>query len=271
MGTNTYFPNAWKNTIREIITTGIRVAPRGRPTMEILQHTISIDMTRPVLNIDARKLSYKFMAAEAFWILLGSDLVVDIAGYNSRIADFSDDGKKFFGAYGPKIVSQMDYVVGKLVKDRDTRQAGLTLWRENPPETKDVPCTIAMFFNIREHKLNAHVFMRSSDVWLGLPYDVFNFSMVAHKVCAMVNMHTQSSDGSQITVPGTLFLTAASSHLYEDNYADAVDCLQEITRPQNQTPETMYLNSLSLDISLMDLRDTKFGDALRWWEERLGN
>ena len=199
--------DVWKSTITGILLWGEGVSPRGKPTKELAQHTITVDMRHPVLTIKDRRLNYRFMAAEAFWILSGDDTVDGIALWNSRIAEFSDDGERFFGAYGPKIVSQLDYVINKLISDRDSRQAGLTIWRECPPPTKDVPCTIAAFANIRGGKVNIHVFMRSSDAWLGMPYDVFNFSMFGHLICAHLN-----NRGMEVE-PGALYLTAASTEL----------------------------------------------------------
>ena len=172
----------------------------------------------------------------------------------------SDDGETFFGAYGPKIVAQLDYVVAKLLEDQDTRQAGLTIWRENPPATKDVPCTVAAFFNIRNGQLNAHVFMRSSDVWLGVPYDVFNFSMLAHLVCAHLNKR-----GLRVA-PGHLFLTAASSHLYAINWDDAKLCVMGDVLEQHETPHILFEDPGEMMDWLRDLRETRPGDDLRWWE-----
>lgn len=257
------FSRTWLDAINDILTNGDLVAPRGKMTREIPQRTMVVDMRRPVLRVPDRSLSYRFMAAEAFWILSGDDRVETIAPYNSRIKDFSDDGERFFGAYGPKIQAQLPYIIEKLNADKDSRQAGLTIWRECPPQTKDVPCTVAIFFAIRNNKVNAHVFMRSSDVWLGVPYDVFNFSMLAHLVCGLLNEHRPLADAVS---PGKLFLTAASSHLYEVNWADAKLCLASEVLAQPETDILLWYNTHHLMMTLAALRDSKVGDELRWWE-----
>lgn len=253
--------SAWLDAVRDILANGYGVSPRGKLTKEIPQRTMTVDMRRPVLCVPDRSLSYRFMAAEAYWILSGDDRVETIAPYNSRISDFSDDGERFFGAYGPKIIAQLAYVIEKLGSDNDTRQAGLTIWRECPPDTKDVPCTVAIFFSIRDRKLNAHVFMRSSDVWLGIPYDVFNFSMLSHLICCHLN-----EDYPNTYAPGTLYLTAASSHLYEINWADAKDCISSPILDQLNTPEILFNNATVLMDHLKDLREVRSGHELRWWE-----
>lgn len=253
---------AWVKALHETLEYGIIVSPRGRVTKEVPHRTLTIDMRRPVLTIKERNLSYQFMAAEAYWILTGDDKVAGIAPYNKRIAEFSDDGTSFFGAYGPKILGQLNYVVSKLVEDPMSRQAGLTIWRENPPPTKDVPCTVAIFFSIRNKKLNCHTFMRSSDLWLGIPYDVFNFSMLGHLVCALVNYRS-----SLKIEPGLLHITAASSHLYQENWKAASEIFQS-GLPQPATPKFLYDGSGSVVEYLDELRRSKPGSSLRWWEYR---
>lgn len=213
----------WLSTLSQLIDYGHRVSPRRMETLEVLHNRIIMNMSMPVVTNQKRKLSYRFMAAEALWILTGEDRVSTIEKYNPAITQFSDDGEKFFGAYGPKIVSQVDYVVNKLVEDRDTRQAVLTIWRENPPVSKDIPCTVAMCFGIRDQWLHCHVFMRSSDAWLGLPYDVFNFSMVAAWIACCYNRRVPEMDSVRL---GNLYLTMASSHLYMRNLELARECLE---------------------------------------------
>jgi len=257
------FSRTWLNALNDILSNGDLVAPRGKITREILQRTMIVDMCRPVLRVPNRNLSYKFMAAEAFWILSGDDRVATIAPYNSRIKNYSDDGKRFYGAYGPKIQDQLSYIIDKLRSDENSRQAGLTIWRECPPQTKDVPCTVAIFFIIRNNKLNAHVFMRSSDIWLGIPYDVFNFSMLSHLVCCLVNEHRKFDNTVK---PGCLFLTAASSHLYQINWPDAKLCLTSDVHQQPETNTLLWTDATYLMQTLMALRKSKVGDTIRWWE-----
>ena len=256
---------AWRLQLSRLLTSGEAINPRGVWTRELPQQTIMVDMRRPVIVDNIRKLNYRFMAAEAFWILSGDDRTATIVPYNKAIAQFSDDGETFFGAYGPRIHEQLDYVVEKLLADPTTRQAGLTTWRPSPPATKDVPCTVAMFFSIRRDELQAHVFMRSSDIWLGVPYDVFNFSMLAHLICARLN---ERKPVEKHTAPGILYLTAASSHLYETNVEGARSVLAAASSVARTaaTPGVLFTDRERLLTTLHELRDSAPGHPLRWWE-----
>lgn len=195
--------------------------PRGQKTFEVLGTQVKVDMNWPVLTVIGRELGYKFMAAEAWWILSGRDDVESIKPYSKEIANFSDDGRVFFGAYGPMIKSQMDHCINSLTQDPATRQAVLTIWRPNPPKSKDIPCTIMMQFMIRHNRLHCLTTMRSSDIWLGLPYDVFNFSMVSTYLLLELRKSVMFKD----LALGTLVVTMGSSHIYDRNCYGALQCM----------------------------------------------
>lgn len=214
---------AWREALYRVFHDGSEVAPRGMKIREVLNATTSVDMQCPVVTDALRKLNYRFMIAESAWILGGRNEVEYLARYNPRMRDFSDDGVVLAGAYGVPFTYQLDWVVRKLVEDRDTRQATLTLWNRAPKASKDIPCTVALDFKIRDNKLVTQVFMRSSDVWLGLPYDIFAFTAMSYRV--LERLH---DFGVPETEPGTLAITAASSHLYETHWEAAVPILNDM-------------------------------------------
>lgn len=211
--TDRYATASWVRDLRWVADYGTESSPRGQKTREILSFQSMVDMTRPVVVSGARKLGYKFMAAEAAWIMSGDDRVETIAPYSREISKFSDDGVKFFGAYGPKLLDQVDRVVGVLIEDPDSRQAVVNIWRENPPKTKDVPCTVSVQWLIRSGKLYCVDFMRSSDLWLGHPYDVFNFSMVSLGILSSLRFAGMRDLGL-----GHLTMVAGSKHLYDRDF-----------------------------------------------------
>lgn len=222
---------AWVLDLDTVMNDGDPVSPRGRNTLEVVGYkALTVDMTRPVIVVPERKLGYKFLAAEAAWILSGDDKVATIAPYSKDISKFSDDGHKFAGAYGPKVVDQLEYVVDCLVKDPDSRQAVLNIWRENPGPSKDIPCTLSLQFLYREDIVHCVASMRSSDLWLGHVYDVFNFSMIA----AYVAIKLRTCTGRVVGL-GDLHLTAGSKHVYEENFDAARLVLK--TTDQNGTDD----------------------------------
>jgi thymidylate synthase len=212
----------WQGLMQSILDNGKTVNPRGKETKELLGHKTIVPMSHPVITITERKLGYKFMAAEAAWILSGDNRVATIRPYAKAISNFSDDGVYFFGAYGPPIRDQISHVINSLIEDQDTRQAVLTIWRQNPRKSKDIPCTISCQFMIREGKLHCFMNMRSSDVWLGVPYDWFNFSAISAFVA--LNLRQRG----MIVELGQLHFYAASQHMYAENFEAAKRCMDSV-------------------------------------------
>lgn len=221
---------AWVRLLEDIVTNGIEEFPRGKRTLEIVGKTTKFDMSTPIVTVKNRKLGYKFLAAEAWWITSGFNRVDQIAPYSKMISSFSDDGLTFRGAYGPKILDQLPWVAEQLANDPSTRQAVLSIWRERPGPTRDYPCTLGAQWLIRRVDgvpyLHCQVTMRSSDAWLGVPYDWFNFSILSAFLIAY--LRTAYSDKFTETIHlGTLTFTAGSQHLYEEHIEAAKNCVFE--------------------------------------------
>lgn len=203
----------WRQLLQRILESSSRPVCRGYQTREVVASTTSINMVQPVLTVAARKIGYRFMCAEAAWVLSGDNHVSTLAPFSKMVKDFSDDGLFFHGAYGPKVVDQLPYILQCLKGDTSSRQAVLNIWREKPGPSKDIPCTLSIQFLIRDGFLDLVDTMRSSDAWLGVPYDWFTFSMVAAYVCVCLR-----ESGLSGIKPGTLTMVAGSQHLYEHGF-----------------------------------------------------
>lgn len=221
----------WVHLLRNVYTQGEEIKPRGKPCKEVRGFQTTIDMRFPVVSIAERKMGYKFMTAEAAWILSGDNRLDNIKKYSPFIWEFSDDGHFYNGAYGPMIVDQLTYVVDMLEQDPDTRQAILTIWRPNPRPSRDIPCTVSLQWFIRDGKLHCHDTMRSSDCWLGWVYDVFNMSMLSGMILLLLRDRAKRRHDmvfEQLEL-GDLVLTAGSAHIYEKNYEEVESILKGAT------------------------------------------
>jgi thymidylate synthase len=116
----------------------------------------------------------------------------------------------------PPFVDQLDGVVLTLRSRPDSRQAVVSLWNDGdlPHAVKgdkgDLPCTLSLQFLVRWNRLHLVATMRSNDVWLGLPYDVFAFTALQRVVAARLDLR-----------PGLYRHQVASMHLYERDEAKA--------------------------------------------------
>lgn len=129
----------------------------------------------------------------------------------------------FHGAYGTRVAAhdQLRSVVARLHSEPHTRQAVVTLWDPEvdvQPLHLDYPCTVALGFSVTGRRLNARVTMRSNDAWLGLPYDMFQFTQLQLTLCHILALS-----------PGTYTHTAWSLHLYEENVAASYEVVDRAT------------------------------------------
>ena len=127
------------------------------------------------------------------------------------------------------VVDQLTYICDMLEEDHDTRQSLLTIWRPNPRASRDIPCTISLQWVLRDNKLHCIDTMRSSDAWLGWPYDMFNISMLSGMILLMLRDREYrgtsddpigDNDWTWCDVElGDIIMTAGSSHIYASNEA----------------------------------------------------
>jgi thymidylate synthase len=209
-GASPPFHQVWLEALEATLCDGKDVAPRGMPVRERVGVTIRFDALAPLLIQPQRALNYRFAVAEFLWIAAGLEEVAPLARYNKKMLAYSDDGVKLAGAYGPRLASQIDYVVGTLRRDPHSRQAVATIWTPRPWPSKDVPCTVAAQFLARGGRLHGLWTMRSNDLWLGLPYDAFSFARYTACVAGELGLGV-----------GDVVITAGSSHLYLEHWAAA--------------------------------------------------
>lgn len=223
------FNEAWINLLDECLVYGDEVSPRGPQTKEIINSSVSFLTESSILTVPERKLSYDFMFAEAWWILEGRNDVETLTKFAPSYGKFSDDGSTLSGAYGPRIIDQFSYALRVLCHDPNSRQAVINIWRDRPGPSKDIACTLSIQFLIRDKRLHTIVNMRSNDLWLGMPYDVFTIAMIASTMVLEFN----SRNAMKIEL-GKTYHNAASRHIYIKDSDKALSVVRSMLFDQNQ-------------------------------------
>ena len=159
-----------------------------------------------------RNMSLKYMLGEISWYMSGSNKVADIAKYAKMWSSLTDDGETVNSAYGYRIFhkfgfDQLQYCIEKLKKNPYDRQAVIHIKEASDAPTKDTPCTCLIQFTCQNGSLNAHTYMRSNDIWLGLPYDMAFFTVLLQIV----------SDKTGIPA-GQYYHTVGDLHVYEKHW-----------------------------------------------------
>ena len=185
--------------------------------------TVINDPTRCVMKSQLRKLPMRYAIGELLWYLSGNNKLSEIQKYTKNWDRMSDDGITVNSNYGYCIKSkygfdQWEYIKSMLSKNPESRQAVIHIKTADNTESKDVNCTVCLQFIIRDNKLYMTTYMRSNDIWLGFPYDVFQFTAMQ----VLLSMELGVELGTYTHIAGSL-------HLYQRNYQE----LSEVNNEQN--------------------------------------
>lgn len=236
----TSFEENYKTILFSILSKGRKRHVRGFNTTELSPFIWTTE--NPLQNIISnpiRKLNRAFSIAEWLWMMSGREDVEMVSYYNKNISKFSDNGKTFAGAYGPRITRQLDHVINSINSDINSRQAVISIWTENPKKSSDTPCTLTFQFLVNNGNLDMIVNMRSNDAWLGLPYDVYNFTMIQNYLAFKLKFGI-----------GRYSHLVASEHLYEEHYDKAMELSNKPTYEYEiKWTETIKHDELNLLLS----------------------
>lgn len=207
------------------------VAPRPVTShYENPHHRVLFDETR-----DANPF---FHLMEGLWILAGRDDVKWLARFNSRMAEFSDDGHSFHAPYGKRLrnwkytgvgnnayIDQLGEAVRLLRKDPTDRRVVLSIWDPSIDlgiKSKDIPCNDIIKLEIRDGRLNMIVFNRSNDIiWGCYGANVVQFSMIQEYLAGRIGCEM-----------GFLEQVSTNWHAYEERWKPY--------RDSNPFPESPY-------------------------------
>lgn len=177
--------------------------------------TVIEDPTRCIMNNSIRKMPFRYAVGELLWYLSGNNNLKEIQKYTSSWDRMSDDGETVNSNYGFCIqrkygFDQWEYVKEMLSKNPESRQAVIHIKTADASPSKDVNCTVCCQFLIRDNKLYMTTYMRSNDVWMGFPYDVFQFTAMQILLSMQLGVEL-----------GTYTHIAGSLHMYKRDYVTA--------------------------------------------------
>lgn len=222
------FDDLLHTTYKTIMHDGSLITGKRGAIKEIQNYsaTLSNPRCRTSTSLDRRLVRSKF--AEFIWYLSGSadkDLVSDyIKAYNKE----ESKNNKILGAYGPKMfgttggsLSQFERIVKQILTRKSTKQAYISIsepsdYRVRTEKHSSPPCTIGLHFLVRNNKLDLTTYMRSNDAYLGLPHDLFCFTMLQELIANKIS-----------TELGSYTHVCTSLHVYDNNFESVNDYLKE--------------------------------------------
>ncbi|KVT08107.1 thymidylate synthase [Burkholderia sp. MSMB1078WGS] len=204
------------------------IVPTKGAITEINGALLLLKNPRARLSQSERKNTVFSCLGEFLWYLSGSDRLDFIQYYIKTYSEFSDDDETIFGAYGPRLFgsdnapNQVQNVIRTLQASAPSRRAVIQLFhgedlaKNLEKRRKDLPCTCTLQFTVRDHQLHAMVMMRSNDAFMGLPHDIFAFTMLQELIARSLGVEV-----------GQYKHAVGSLHLYVTDTQSVFDYLDE--------------------------------------------
>lgn len=245
------------NLIKKIMDEGVVKEDRtGTGTIEIFGGRLEFDLHKGFPLLTTKKLSFKNIAEELFWFVSGSTNLKDLLDKNVNI--WNADGYRFYkeqggeldfegfkdyvrengfdlgpiygynfrrweGANG-KIVDQLNNAIQSIKTQPYSRRHVLTLWNPTVLDEIALPSChgTAIQFNVTEGKLSCQMYQRSSDSFLGLPYNIASYALLTYIIAKITDLDV-----------GKLVIVTGSTHLYLNHIEQAK---LQLTREPREVP-----------------------------------
>ena len=240
----------------------------------------NINTKFPLLT--TKKMFLKGIIEELLWFLRGSTDAKELQGKGVHIWDGNSSrqyldsiGLKHYeeGELGPIYgwqwrqfgrpyskdahngFDQIKYVIQELMKPEYSRRAVLSAW--NPVQLHEMalpPCHILYTFYRDKNGLSCLMNMRSSDLFLGLPFNIASTAILTHIIAKILHMK-----------PHKISLVLTDAHVYEE-HIDAVNI-----QLKNDVLEMPSLDIISEPPSIESTIDEKLAwiDSLKYEDFKL--
>lgn len=208
--------------IEAVLQDGRAVVASKGPMRELTGILIHLSNPRARLSRTESRGKPFSCLGELLWYLSGQNSLDPIAYYLPYYKEFEENGL-IHGGYGPRLFgegekNQIRGVIDLLRRKSASRQGVVQIFRATDllGKHKDIPCTCVLQFMVRCGKLSTITYMRSNDICLGLPHDIFCFTMLQELVARSLDVDI-----------GTYKHMVGSLHLYDRDSESAEEFLGE--------------------------------------------
>jgi len=259
------------NLLKDIRDNGVDRGDRtGTGTRSVFGRQLRFDLAEGFPILTTKKVHFKSVVNELIWFLNGDTSTQWLRENGVSIWDeWATEAGELGPLYGAQWVNwptrdggsinQIDYVIDCLRHRPESRRILFHAWNVEylPDETMSPqenveagrmalpPCHLLYQFYVANGKLSAMLYIRSSDAFLGLPFNIASVSLLVHMLCQQVELE-----------PGEVVVTMGDCHLYS-NHAEQVETQLSRQPKSRPTLEIMQRPNSIYDYSFEDfaLRD----------------
>lgn len=137
------------------------------------------------------------------------------------------------GQYTTEYIDQIQNVIDGIIKNPEGRRHIVTAW--NPVEIDRMalpPCHCLFQFYVHDGRLSCHLYQRSADVFLGVPYNIASYALLTHIIADQTGLGV-----------GELVISFGDVHIY-NNHLDQVE--EQLSRKPKELPELLMHKGMML-------------------------
>jgi thymidylate synthase len=220
--------------IAEIMQHGKSKPTRGiHDVKSIFGAQLRFDMRHGFPLLTTKKMPFKILLHELLWFISGSSDVTYLHEHKIHYWDgFLHEGSNDLGrVYGVQWrhwrrpdgseFDQLQWAIDEIKHNPNSKAILVNAW--NAGELKEMrlpPCHTMFQFDVTKGKLRLQLYQRSSDVFLGLPFNIAQYAMLLHMVAYLTNLE-----------PRELIISIGNAHLYKNHIEPAKEQLRRKPLP----------------------------------------
>ncbi|MBD2847941.1 thymidylate synthase [Paenibacillus sp. IB182496] len=217
--------------LRDVLEHGVQKQDRtGTGTCSVFGRQLRFDLNEGFPLVTTKRMHVKSVIHELLWFLSGDTNVRYLQENGVRIwNEWADEDGELGPVYGSQwrawptpgggTVDQIAQVVESIRRNPDSRRHLVSAW--NVAQIEDMklpPCHFAFQFHVAEGRLSCMLTMRSSDTFLGLPFNIAQYALLTHMIAQQCELE-----------PGTFIYSGGDVHIYR-NHVEQVK-LQLVREP----------------------------------------
>ncbi len=219
--------------MRHIRDNGVRKDDRtGTGTLSVFGHQMRFDLGDGFPVVTTKKLHLRSIVHELLWFLSGDSNISYLKDNGVSIWDeWADDKGELGPVYGVQwrnwptpdggTIDQISELVEGLRQDPDSRRLLVSAW--NVAEIQNMalpPCHCMFQFYVAEGRLSCHLYQRSADTFLGVPFNIASYALLTHMLAQQANLNV-----------GEFIWTGGDCHLYLNHLEQADEQLRRQPLP----------------------------------------
>jgi thymidylate synthase len=245
--------------LQDILDKGTRKEDRtGTGTISLFGYQMRFDLSQGFPCVTSKKLHLRSIIHELLWFLKGETNVAYLNENGVTIWDeWADENGDLGPVYGAqwrnwpapdgRHIDQVSLLLDDLRKRPDSRRHIVSAWNPAvlPDETRSPqanaraglqalpPCHMMFQFHVADGKLSCHMYQRSADVFLGVPFNIASYALLTMMIAQVLDLE-----------PGDFIISLGDAHIYMNHLEQVKTQLSRDTFPL----PVMWINPARKDL-----------------------